>query len=145
MSKCIVCGKDEKETYMITIVVNEKEEKCCPLCSTKIEGNVTRLSYTKMLKPDPENKANKNIDIYYRVNPEYFANASYITLSFTYENDIPLESWQKIGKLQLTAIALGYPDDMDYVKEMLEKNDELTIAIFDSIEVITKEEYENEK
>ena len=142
MAKCIVCEKDESEAYMIELVVNGENVKCCPLCAQKVEGNVTSMSYTKMLRPDPENRANKHIDIHYRVNPEYFANATYITLGFTYENDIPIESWQKIGKLQLTAIALGHPDDIDYVKEMAEKNDELTIAIFDSIEVITKEEYE---
>ena len=65
MSKCIVCGKDEKETYMITIVVDGKEEKCIELDSNPKNNTYLSMALSNLAELYDDAGATKYAIKYY--------------------------------------------------------------------------------
>ena len=89
--KCKYC---KTKKGLINVNLNGEDVIICQDCLTK-QQNIKELGYTIPLGPKNPN-ANKKIELSFDIsNPEYFANADNVTISYTYEKDIlTVEKWQ---------------------------------------------------
>lgn len=138
MQKCECCNTTEN---LIKVLINGKETIICKDCFYK-QKNVKELGYTIPLGPDNPN-ANKNIDLYFKIlDPDSFANANKVKVSYTYENDtLSLDDWEIRAKSELIASVLGFRGDFGKVLELLINKDEKVCKLWDSLVSITKKEY----
>lgn len=135
------CKYCKTKKGLINVNLNGKDVVICQNCLTK-QKNIKELGYTIPLGPENPN-ANKKIDLYFKIlDPDSFANANKVKVSYTYENDtLSLDGWEIRAKSELIASILGFREDFGKVLDLLIDKDEKVCKLWDSLVSITKEEY----
>lgn len=140
---CKFCGKSRQEKIVFPIQFNGEKIYTCQDCLAKQE--IHNIGFTYPIG-EMNGKANKKLDLYVHfLNPDYFGNASYAKVSYTYENEIPRRSWEARTKVDLVASAMGMESDeiVNIVQAGEPASDFAQIKeILSAIEFCTKEEYE---
>lgn len=135
------CKYCKTKKGLINVNLNGEDVVICQNCLTKQE-NIKELGYTIPLGPENPN-ANKKIDLYFKIlDPDSFANANKVKVSYTYENDtLSLDGWEIRAKSELIASILGFREDFGKVLDLLIDKNEKVCKLWNSLVSITKEEY----
>lgn len=145
--KCSKCGKEFEEYKLIKARINDVEEILCVNCVEEESNNDnkwTSFGFSKDLGYGT-GKETRDTTFYFSVPEKYFANANRLKMTYSTEKEITdIELWNKMTKVELVSQALGFFDDDSYKRtlDLLLAEDELACEIYDGIELITKEQYE---
>lgn len=145
IKRCYICGKTKKETALVNATVDGKRNDYCTECiQIQNDKRITSLGYETNLGFGT-GAPTTDTSFYFKVNPEYFANADKVSATYSHEKPMDNKAFETYTRLRLTAQVLGIHIDgfnIDPVIDLLDNKDNRAWKIYDSIVPVSKEEYE---
>lgn len=139
---CKFCGKSRKETIVFPVNLNGERIYTCQKCISK-QKNIKQIGFNLPLD-DINPDADKRILLYaHFLKPEIFGNAEYAQVKYTCEKEIDIRCWEVKARIDFIANALGLEENdvYDILKDDTNSRFKQCKEIYDSIEFVSKEEY----
>jgi len=144
LKKCCVCGKSEEKVGIIRARVDDVENDYCTTCIGKQgDKRIAAIGYETDLGFGT-GAPSTDTSFYFKVNPEYFANADKFIATYSHEKPMDEKWFEQYTRVNLVAQALGIPvtnGNLDTVLDLLSNDEARACDVYNSIISITKEEY----